>query len=185
MVTKKLYAQGVFVCEYESTGDDAKDIGVTRAILKERGLHRESTAGQAIYSQAHSFATVAAKIYKEDLTGTPVRNGRLLPPFVVNSAFSIELYLKALAKLHGATLRGHDLAKLFDALPETARAVIKQMQPQSATKWNISTEIDLRQVLFALKDAFVHWRYSFEHERLGTLHIREKAYPLASIHTIS
>jgi len=34
-------------------------------------------------------------------------------PFVVNMAFSLELYLKTIALQHGKKLHGHELTKLF------------------------------------------------------------------------
>ena len=113
---KTIYLNGIAVGELPSTGDNKKDAEVTRAFLKKKGLYKETTVVQAMYRQAVSFATTAAHLYKTDLLKAP-RNGYSAVPFVVNSVFSIELYLKTLAQAHKKSLKGHELLKLFDALP--------------------------------------------------------------------
>lgn len=113
---KRLYQNGRLVGEYSSTGDDLKDIELCRELLRQKGLYRPTTVAQALFRQAVSFATTTSYLYKRDLTQEP-RNLASLSPFVVNGALAVELYLKALAQLHDMSLRGHDLLRLFDALP--------------------------------------------------------------------
>jgi hypothetical protein len=50
-VIKKIYADGKFICEYESTGDDLQDAEVCRSLLKERGLLKKPTLEQATFRQ--------------------------------------------------------------------------------------------------------------------------------------
>ena len=120
--TKQIYLNGVLVGEVPNSGNDALDQEATIQILKDKGLHQETTLVQAMFRQAVSFATTSSYLYERDLTRVP-RNGLSAAPFVVNSAFAIELYLKTLGQLHGAELRGHDLLKLFDALPSASPIV--------------------------------------------------------------
>jgi hypothetical protein len=128
--TKQLYADGKFVCDYESTGDDAQDALICTAILKDKGLHRETSIEQAIFRQAAAFATTSAYLYTRDMQVTGPATPLSVVPFVVNATFALELYLKALALLHGVHLRGHDLLSLFDDLPPDAhRACSKTSRP--------------------------------------------------------
>ncbi len=117
---KTLYVNGIIVGEVVATGDFQKDLEVFRQFLRDKGLHKEVTKVQAMFRQALSFATTAAHLYERDLLKAP-RNGLSVAPFVVNSAFSIELYLKTLHELQGKTARGHSLLDLYDQLAETTR----------------------------------------------------------------
>ena len=61
---------------------------------------------------ALSFSTTAAHLHRTDLLKAP-RNGLSIAPFVVNSAFAIELYLKTLHELKGTNPgKEHHLLKL-------------------------------------------------------------------------
>jgi HEPN domain-containing protein len=79
-------------------------------------------------------------------------------PAVVCYAFSLELYLKLLCVLTGGKIiREHKLDKLYDALPdETKTALVAEC-----------SGIDLVRELTSAAEAFEHWRYSHEHERLN------------------
>ena len=121
--SKTIYVNGIIVGEVGATGDLQKDLDATMKFLKDKGIHKEVTKVQAIFRQALSFASTAAHLYEKDLTKAP-RNGLSLAPFVVNSAFSIELYLKTLHELGGTPVRGHELLKLYDSLPDPTRQAI-------------------------------------------------------------
>jgi hypothetical protein len=117
--TKTLYLNGVVVGEVEATGYPNHDKDAAIQFLKDKGLHKVVTPVQAMFRQAVSFATTAAHLHKTDLLTAP-RNGFSVAPFVVNSTFSIELYLKTLSMMHNKVLRGHELLNLFDSLPTEA-----------------------------------------------------------------
>lgn len=157
--TKKLFLNGVLVGEVPTTGATAADAAVARQFLKDRGLDREVTVVQAMFRHAVSFCDTAAMLHA-DLQKQPSR-GLTIAPFVVNLTFSIELYLKALARAHDAELTGHELASLFDSLPAQALAAI-----DVAAKNNGGGTLQrVRACLDDLKGVFVQWRYVYERER--------------------
>jgi len=159
---KKLYLNGKYVCEYESTGDDNKDV----SLLKEKGLYQETTPEQAIFSQALSFATTASYLYDRDLVTVP-RNGMSVAPFIVNATFALELYLKALLGSYGTVLCEHDLLKLFDALPPESHDALRQNFGKAKWQCGIADIIEFRKVLAELRNAFVEWRYLHEGRASG------------------
>lgn len=99
--------------------------------------------------------------------------GIYIAPWITNCALSIELYLKSLYLMdRGKKAPGtHDLAKLFRALNEENRIVIKLFydqfvgMDQTVQKMKSQfpeTEIDLDVVLKQINKAFVSWRYNHE-----------------------
>jgi hypothetical protein len=165
---KKLYFNGQLVGEVPAAKNDEEHMELAIALMKAKGLYQPTTPIQGIFRQALSFATTASYLYKRDLTTVP-RNGMSVAPFVVNSAFAIELYLKTLGQLHGATLRGHDLLKLFDHLPAAARDALLPHFAASQTQCGIATLADYRNALEGMRDAFVEWRYLFAKQSAGEL----------------
>ncbi|CAB3752987.1 hypothetical protein [Paraburkholderia solisilvae] len=158
--TKNLYLNGIYIGDVPATGDNRKDAEVAHAYIKNKGLGREVTLVQRMFGQACSFANTAAYLYRNDLARAP-RNGLSMAPFVVNMAFSIEVYLKTLGQIHGATLRGHELLKLFDALPVGAQPAIggatRKVAEHSSEKYPA-----VRDCIAELNGAFVEWRYLYE-----------------------
>lgn len=178
---KKLYANGVFVCEYESTGDNLKDMELCQNILAQRGIHKEITPIQAMFRQAVSFSQVAAGLYR-DINASP-QNGLFAAPFVVNSVFSIELYLKTLAAIHGRKLENsHELTKLFDVLPEAAHTAMKSVEPSIREKWGVPSNADYRQCLADLNNAFVEWRYLHERDNTPEVRIAHMIFVMEVLH---
>ncbi|MBI3894514.1 MAG: hypothetical protein HY313_01145 [Acidobacteria bacterium] len=169
---KTLYVNGVIVGEVEATGDIQKDMELARDFLKSKGLHKEVTMTQAMFRQALSFSTTAAYIHKRDLLKAPT-NGLSVVPFVVNSAFSIELYLKTLLNLHGVAARGHSLLNLYDALPEEARGAVFDAAKRHAHEYQVkvSTQEEFRGFVAELDTAFVEWRYCYETGHAGIINI--------------
>lgn len=169
---KTLYVNGVIVGEVEATGDFQKDMELARDFLKSKGLHKEVTITQAMFRQALSFATTAAYIHQRDLLKAPA-NGLSVVPFVVNSAFSIELYLKTLLTLHSIAARGHSLLSLYDTLPEGARRVMFDAAKRHAHDYQVevSTEAQFRGFVAELDTAFVEWRYCYEKGHTGLINI--------------
>ena len=73
---------------------------------------------------------------------------------VVTLALSLELYLKYLAaRSLGEPKPGHDLSRLYEALPQSIRDTITRHYAHSRP---------IADVLQAHKDAFVEWRYIYE-----------------------
>jgi len=169
---KTLYFDGVIVGEVEATGDIQKDMELARDFLKSKGLHKEVTITQAMFRQALSFSTTAAYIHKRDLLKFPA-NGLSVVPFVVNSAFSIELDLKTLLNLHGVAAREHSLLNLYDALPEKARCAVFDAAKRHAHEYQVklSTQEEFRAFVAELANAFVEWRYCYEKGHAGIINI--------------
>jgi hypothetical protein len=178
---KTIYLNGVVVGELPSIGDSKKDTEAIRDFLKEKGLYKEVTVVQAMYNQAVSFATTAAHLHRTDLLKAP-RNGFSVAPFVVNSAFSIELYLKTLAQAHGKSLKGHELLKLFDALPQNAKQAIEKVIPTCAANRRLEEQPDFRMYISALNNAFVDWRYCYEDGRTNEVRIEPVIFVMECLH---
>jgi hypothetical protein len=162
---KTLYVKGVIVGEVDLVpGDHASEVAQMTDFLKSKGLHREVTKEQAMFRQALSFCKTAADIYERDLMQAP-RNGLAAAPFAVNSAFSIELYLKTLHKLVGSEIRGHELLKLYDALPVETRETVLSHAQKHAAGYGVApapSAESFRQSIAELNTAFVDWRYCYE-----------------------
>ena len=179
---KKLYLNGAFVCEYKSTGDNAKDVVLCRDILKKKGLHKEVTELQAIFRQAYSFCKVAARLYA-DLNSSP-SHGLFMAPFIVNSTFSVELYLKTLGAISGEKFTGHELTKLFDQLPENLKTAIKSGVPAAAAKWGLPMNTNFRDCLVELNGAFVQWRYAHESPNSSELKVAPLILVMEVLHQV-
>lgn len=181
---KKLYVNGIIVGEVEATGDVQKDMELARDFLKSKGLHKEVTLTQAMFRQAVSFSTTAAYIHKRDLLTTPA-NGLSVAPFVVNSAFSIEIYLKTLLSLHDIVVpRKHSLLTLYDRLPDSARSVIFDAAKRHSHEYQVvvSTENQFRGFVAELDTAFEEWRYLYEKGRAGPINIWPTILVMKAVH---
>ncbi|WP_186260166.1 hypothetical protein [Burkholderia gladioli] len=156
--TRKLFVNGVFIGEVPTTGGNRKDAEIARAYIESKGLHKEVNLVQSMFRQALAFANTAAYLYERDLRNAP-RNGLSAAPFVVNIAFAIEIYLKTLSQIHGASLNGHDLLKLFNALPVAARAAIDAVAPAARAQYVLDGRPTVEDCLGQLNGVFVEWRY--------------------------
>lgn len=169
---KTIYVNGIVVGEVEATGDVEADIQIIREFLESKGLHREVTMAQAMFRQALSFCQTAAHLHDRDLVTVP-RNGLSVVPFVVNSALSIELYLKTLHHVRGASPRGHSLLELYDALSDEDRDLVVGIAQQHGPSYRapVASAAAFRSFVAALDTAFVDWRYCYETGEVGTIHI--------------
>ncbi|MGE0055626.1 MAG: hypothetical protein AB7S74_15595 [Hyphomicrobium sp.] len=178
---KTLYLNREFIADYESTGDDLKDMELTRSILRDKGLYKEIDRDRAIFNHAHAFATTSSYLYNRDLQSVP-RNGVSLVPFIVNSAFAIELYLKTIGQLHKISLRGHDLIELFDGLPAVAHADIEKHFAKCNWQCGIATLADYRKALEQLRGAFVEWRYLYEKQNANIISFGPLIFTMEVLH---
>lgn len=178
---KTVLFNGIVVGEVISTGDTSHDAAVIRRFLKSKGIHKEPSLFQAIQNQAFAFANTSAYLYEKDLRRSP-RKGVSIVPFVVNSAFGIELYLKALAQKHGVALRGHELMKLYDALPSAALVEVEAVTPKCAANRALGEPPDFVAYLKNLNNTFVEWRYSYELESTGEVHIEPTIFVMEVLH---
>jgi len=178
---KTVLLNGIVVGEVVSTGDVEKDTEAVRQFLKDKGLHRETTLFQAMFNQAVAFANTSAYLYERDLRRPP-RKGVSTVPFVVNAAFSIELYLKALAQKHGLSLKGHELVKLHKALPAKALLEIESVTPRCEENRGLAGKSNFAAYLKDLNNTFVDWRYCYELERTGPVYIEPAIFVMEVLH---
>jgi hypothetical protein len=150
---------------------------VAQQFLKDRGLHREVTVVQAMFRQAVSFADTAAMLYA-DLQQQPSR-GLTIAPFVVNLTFSIELYLKTLARAHGVELTGHELPSLLDGLPTTAVDAVEAAAKAATPAGTLQT---VRTSLDDLKGVFIQWRYVYERVHGAKVEIQSSIWVAQVLH---
>jgi len=187
---KRLFANGKFVCEYDAQPTPMEEIHLCHRLLREHGIETPATTEeQAIFRQASSFSTVAAKIYASDLAGPAPRDGMVAVPFVVNAVFALELYLKAVSKLHDTSLRGHDLVDLFDKLPSSATNEIAAQLASAATssrwKCGIATLDQFRESLSEMRNAFAEWRYLHEKDPEGSsVSIPPLIFAMETLHSV-
>lgn len=183
-MTKTLYVNGLIVGEVPATGDHDKDIEVMRQFLRDKGLHREVTKVQAMFRQAISFSTTAAHLYRQDLSKAP-RNGLSIAPFVVNSAFSIELYLKTLHELQSTSPgKEHHLLKLYDGLTVATRDVVVRHALADGASYGVrlTTADQFRGFMDELDSAFVDWRYCHESGNASRITIQPTILVMKAVH---
>ena len=162
--TKTIFVNGVAVGEVPVTGELERDLEIAREFLKARNLLPEPDPIRAIEGQAVAFANAANAVYERYLKTIPAANGLSAVPFVVNSAFSIELYFKTLHLIGGAPQRGHRLLALYDALPDSIRDRIEAAAQRYALDFlgQPLGNLVLRDFVADLDNAYVEWRYQHE-----------------------
>jgi hypothetical protein len=178
---KELVLNGVVVGEVEMTGDFEKDAELAMQFLKDKGLHKVASPEKVMFRQAVSFATTAAYLHKTDFVRRPW-NPFSVAPFVVNSAFSIELYLKTLGKIYNKIMKGHDLLVLFDSLPQDAHTQITSLPSESLAGFVPAGNPALRVCISELSGAFVEWRYLHEKKRATTIRPDRMIFVMKVLH---
>lgn len=177
---KNILLNGIIVGEVDVTGDLEFDAEVAHEFLNKKGLLKERTSSIEIFSTAVAFAKTSSHMYEHGLRQLP-RNGASIIPFVVNATFAIELYIKALAKKYHATLRGHELLKLYKKLPQEALKEIELVIPKCADDRKIA-QPDFVKYLNELNNAFVDWRYIFEKSKSGPIQIEPTIFVMQVLH---
>ncbi len=167
MTTKEILFNGVVVGTHESTGDDKKDAELVLIFLKEKGLHKPISLNDQIFRQANSFAKIANEIYDHDLKTSPYK-GSSVSPFVVNAAFSIELYLKTIHNFYGNQIRGHHLSKLYENMPNNGKVHFLNAALDIRNRYELTKGSDITTCLESLSYAFENWRYVYEHQHIET-----------------
>ena len=121
------------------------------------------------------IATDAARIAHSMPVGAKASLPHIIPT-TVNSAFSLELYLKCLRIIEGNPAGNtHDLECIFDKLlPESKKAIRKYFREELNRKPIViqlraagysNRKLQFRFILRNAKDAFEQWRYYFERKR--------------------
>ncbi len=182
MKTVKL--NGVIVGEYLGSDDYFEDIAAAREFLRQKGHWRTPSLPQTIYGQASAFAYVANETYKELMKRGPERP-IVAAPFVVNAAFSVELFLKSLHVANREPRRGHRLVRLFDTLPDARRAeLIGDAQRFAPAHGEVAGAVDFRALLTMLNDTFRKWRYVYEETHAGPIHLQQTILVMETCHEV-
>lgn len=131
------------------------------------------TQYEMILGQANSFASVAADIFKGQLTKSIVSvKPEYIAPFVVNSAFAIELFLKTIhiknkTKSYTHVSHEHSLKKLYCSLPgKLQQSLVHSLNTCLVAEGKKAGAIDLSSKFCELANAFVDWRYLHEKKHL-------------------
>lgn len=158
---KPIYLNDRIVGEVPATGDVDLDMQTVVKFLEERGLFRETGRIASMLFQAYSFGKTARRIYDLYLCGLPA-NPIGVAPFVVNGSFALEIYIKTLAEIHGTTLRGHNLSKLYEALDPQIQTLLEQITQGYIKAKNLQGIIGFSPCICAVGNAFEKWRYHYE-----------------------
>lgn len=105
--------------------------------------------------EANAFLHTAESCIKGDYMS--LLSGKMYP-FVVNAAFSCELYIKGIMIHNSANMEfetGHNLKNLFSQLNTTEQTAIKTLYDQKSTQ-------DIYEFLNESGNAFAEWRYALE-----------------------
>jgi hypothetical protein len=166
---RKVVVDGLEIGEIEPSGDMLEDIKRASALVDKAGLGKRGSKHPAysIYRQAAAFS-VASKHIHTTFLAKPQVNPVGFPTFVVNSVLAIELFLKTLHKLAGRDARGHDLAQLYETLPQELKDAIAAHGKLLLSRFPNEKLGDIPSMLAKLRRAFEQWRYMYEHK---TLHV--------------
>ena len=125
------------------------------------------------FHQANNFATVAAQIFHAHLNKNINEiDPCYMAPFIVNSTFSLELFLKMLHQSHKTKSYDevsdkHNLKSLYFSLPGKIQNKLKKSVNNCAIAQKRpidSIVLDIR--IKELANAFVDWRYMHEKDNL-------------------
>jgi hypothetical protein len=156
---------------------------LAKDLMKSKGLWRDIPKSESIYNQAQSFANTSAYLYEKDLKSLP-RNPQSICPFVVNAAFSAEMYLKCLQEIHGEVAESHVLTALFKSLPNKVKDKINKACKNFESKYQIEQGILFKEHLKSINNAFVNWRYIYEKNN-EHVSIQQTIFVLQVLHEVS
>ena len=179
---KTMRVNGGLLCEYEADKNLDEQIAAARRILEANRPRTKVSRFHAGRNMAVAFANTAAFLYERDLKTMPPSRAFSIVPFVVNSTFAIELFLKALHEKYGSAKRGHKLLVLYDQLPQEAVNEIRSASAKIAAETLPPIYYDPRQVLATLNSAFEDWRYMYEKDQLGPIHMQPTINVIKVLH---
>lgn len=143
------------------------------------GISPEITP-KSIEIQAHTFGKLAIDLFDAHLSKFPTNDveatqfARIGIPFVVNGAFAIELYFKALYKIHSKSIpHDHKLSELFKGLPVGAQTAVNNAARDWITNNNLPSETNWEVYVKEASDVFVQIRYLYEQKQNMKLPISE------------
>ncbi len=164
----------------KETGDPNENVRLAKEFLISKGLWKEIPITKLMYDQAVSFANVSNYIYEKDLKKIP-REPKGITPFVVNAAFSAEMYLKCIQKKYGEPSQTHTLTSLFKALPNKVKDKINKHKKQLESQYDVDSGTLFKEHLKTINNAFETWRYIYEKNN-ESIHIPTTIFVLHVLH---
>jgi HEPN domain len=182
--SKQFFSDGKYVGDIPASDDIMVQAKAAIELMKAKGLYRKIAPAETIFGQATAFATTAAHLFNNDLRGMPPPRPASLGAFVVNAAFAVELYLKALHHTHpGKVGRTHDLLHLFCTLPDdTKQAILREFSNASPRPENLKDLASFQAEIERIRHAFMDWRYLHEKEGVGEILIPELIFVMNVLH---
>jgi hypothetical protein len=163
--SQKVYCGGVFIGEFEGSDDPFVNMQRFLSFLNERLGPNDYSVAIACMREARAFRRTAQLLWAEKF------EPEMAYPFVVNLAFSIELYLKALSGTSEKTPWGHPLDDLLGKVPPEGIAAIERVIPTVKTPdCDLKDLSGLRHAMTSMKEIFREWRYAFERGKSGSAH---------------
>jgi hypothetical protein len=182
---KQIVLNGELIGEVPDSGDPNAVIAAGRKLLQDRGLWRENAKVRMMYGVACSFNQAAANIYAAGLSKKPWDMFAMVP-FVVNSVFSLELFLKTLGEAHGAKMpNSHEIGELYRQLPRRAKQEIAASIPTLIGKWGITNRTEFTELIRDLNKVFTTWRYIYESTQTPIFRVPETIAALLIMHTVT
>jgi hypothetical protein len=181
---KTLWFEGKVVAEYLGSDDPDEDVTAAHEALKAAGITERPARFVVMRGHADAFAYIADQAYRQlqrRHEGIPI----VAAPFAVNAALSVELYLKALyVAEEGDPPKEHSLLELFDGLPQTVRQKLAAEASALAHEHGETSGVQFRDLLTMLDQVFVKWRYVYELEHSGSLHLQQTILALHACHAV-
>lgn len=183
MMKKKVIYQGQFVGWLEATGDAKKDALASHEVIVKSGFKKEKISEiDQIFGQAHSFCKMSAAAYDKGLSAKK-HDPSFFAPFIVNSSFSIELYLKTIHLILGRKIKGHKLKVLYEELPNKVRDEIEEDARNDLDTKHLEKGESLGDAISTFSDSFVEWRYLYEKEESSEVRILPLIFIMRVLHT--
>jgi hypothetical protein len=102
-------------------------------------------------------------------------------PFVVNAAFSAEIYLKCIQKKYETPAQTHILTALFRKLPNKVKDRISSHRKQLESQYDVEAGVKFKDHLRKINNAFENWRYIYE-KNTEYVHIPTTIFVLHVLH---
>lgn len=158
-----------------------------RELLQGLGLWREPSRIRQMYTAACAFNEAAAAIYDRFNTAEKRRSPAPPPlaPFVVNCAFSMEMFRKTLGEANGTKVPfKHELLELHRQLPKTAKQAIEAALAEIGPRRGVRGK-RFAELIKGMDKAFERWRYLHEGGVVDYFDFTESITALEVLHRVT
>ena len=159
----KIIDKGKEIGKIIDSGDPLENAKRYTQFLKDENLYIELSQSKLMFKQARAFTKIARGIYSKSLRKPPFGH-EACAPFVVNSAFACEMYLKTLQSIYGKAEEIHNFSSLFKHLPNKLKDKVNKLAKEKSADFKIHSKILFKDHIKTISNAFVDWRYIYEKE---------------------